>query len=176
MSQPWVPHHQHPSRAAWHSRWAVLQLEGRLFLFLFRHFPGPLDEIAHNSSFKEAVFADGRSNTSVTLVTAPAVGRAVSKLTQLSSPERTLLWTSTGQRDPSCYMSSKRCRSRAGLQHPCPALGHASLQSSAILHKPRLQAPYSTGHSPDLHSSITRRSSQLGTSRAEVSIPSSSIL
>lgn len=94
MSQPWVPHHQHPSRAAWYSRWAVLQLAGWLFLFLFRHFPGPLDEIAHNSSFKEVVFADGRSNTSVTLVTAPAVGRALSKLTQLSSPARTLLWTS----------------------------------------------------------------------------------
>lgn len=173
------------------SRRAVSQLVERLFLLLFLHFSGPLDDsFTHNSSFKEAVFADGRSNTSVTLATGPAahtpaVGRAVPKLTQLSPPERTVLGTHI------CFLKALLSRSKeilpatrapnataAGLvcSIPVQRWDTRSLQCSAILHKPRLQAPYSTGHSSDLHSSITRRSSQSGTSRAEVSIPSSSIL
>lgn len=84
MSQHWVPHHQHSGRAAWHSHQTVLQSAGRLFFFLFLRYLGQLDEsFIQNSSFKELVFADRKSHTSVTLLTSPAAP----KLTRLSPPE-----------------------------------------------------------------------------------------
>lgn len=93
MSQRWVPHRHRAGRAAWHGRRAVSQPAGRLFFFLLLHSLGQLDEsFIQNSSFKELVLADGKSNINVTLLISsvartPAAGRAVPKHTQLSPPE-----------------------------------------------------------------------------------------